>query len=89
MKAAGLTHGGFYAHFDSKQELQEAAVAYGQRLTASRARSYGATKMGRKACANRYLSPWHRDNPELRTVKPAFFKIAFLVGCVLRTGAEK
>ena len=34
MKAAGLTHGPFYAHFGSKQELQEAAVAYGQGLSA-------------------------------------------------------
>lgn len=63
MRAAGLTHGAFYAHFGSKQELQEAAVAYGQRLTASRTRSYGATKKGRKAYADRYLSHWHRDNP--------------------------
>ena len=42
MKAAGLTHGAFYAHFGSKQELEEAAVAYGQTLSAGRARSHGA-----------------------------------------------
>ena len=63
MKAAGLTHGAFYAHFGSKQELQEAAVAYGQSVSAGRARSHGATKKGRRAYADRYLSPRHRDNP--------------------------
>ena len=63
MKAAGLTHGAFYAHFGSKQELQEAAVAYGQGFSAGLARSYGATKKGRRAYADRYLSPRHRDNP--------------------------
>jgi TetR/AcrR family transcriptional regulator, transcriptional repressor for nem operon len=62
MKAAGLTHGAFYAHFGSKQELEEAAVAYGQGLTASRNRSYGTTKKGRRDYADRYLSHWHRDN---------------------------
>jgi TetR/AcrR family transcriptional regulator, transcriptional repressor for nem operon len=63
MKAAGLTHGAFYAHFGSKQELQEAAVSYGQALSAGRARSNGATKKGRQAYADRYLSSRHRDNP--------------------------
>lgn len=63
MKAAGLTHGAFYAHFGSKQQLQEAAVAYGQRLSASRARSHGATKKGRQKYAARYLSQSHRDHP--------------------------
>ena len=63
MKAAGLTHGAFYAHFASKQELEKAAVAYGQNASAGRARSHGATKKGRKAYADRYLSARHRDNP--------------------------
>jgi TetR/AcrR family transcriptional regulator, transcriptional repressor for nem operon len=63
MKAAGLTHGAFYAHFGSKQELEQAAVAYGQALSASRARSHGATKKGTRAYSDRYLSPRHRDQP--------------------------
>jgi len=63
MKAAGLTHGAFYAHFASKQELEKAAVAYGQNVSAGRAQSYGANKMGRRAFVERYLSPRHRDNP--------------------------
>ncbi|MBV8672553.1 MAG: TetR/AcrR family transcriptional regulator [Acidobacteriaceae bacterium] len=62
MKAAGLTHGAFYAHFGSKQELAEAAVAYGQGLTVNRNRSYGTTEKGRQGYADRYLSGWHRDN---------------------------
>ena len=63
MKAAGLTHGAFYAHFDSKQELQAAAIAYGQQLSARRVRSAGGTKTGRRAYTERYLSARHRDNP--------------------------
>src|SRR5262249_8207000 len=63
MKAAGLTHGAFYAHFGSKQQLQEAAIAYGQELSASRVRSYGASKKGRRAYVDRYLGASHRDHP--------------------------
>jgi TetR/AcrR family transcriptional repressor of nem operon len=63
MKAAGLTHGAFYAHFDSKEELKRAAITHGQELAIDRARSSGATEKGRRAYAERYLSLRHRDNP--------------------------
>jgi TetR/AcrR family transcriptional regulator, transcriptional repressor for nem operon len=62
MKAAGLTHGAFYAHFASKEELQAAAIAYGQEISLGRLqRSKRKTTKG--SFADRYLSRWHRDNP--------------------------
>jgi TetR/AcrR family transcriptional repressor of nem operon len=61
MKAAGLTHGAFYAHFGSKEELQAAAVAYGQKISLGRLQR--SEKKTKGAFADRYLSPWHRDNP--------------------------
>lgn len=61
MKAAGLTHGAFYAHFASKEDLQKAAVAYGQSL--SRDRVQRNTKQGKGSYADKYLSREHRDNP--------------------------
>src|SRR5215469_13399054 len=62
MKAAGLTHGAFYAHFGSKEELQAAAVAYGQRVSLERMQRRNSEK-SKGSCADRYLSPRHRDNP--------------------------
>jgi TetR/AcrR family transcriptional repressor of nem operon len=62
MKAAGLTHGAFYAHFGSKEELQAAAIAYGQALSAAQAQQRG-TKNQTGSYAERYLSRRHRDNP--------------------------
>src|SRR5215469_9562295 len=62
MKAAGLTHGAFYAHFGSKEELQAAAVAYGQKVSLERMQRSNSKKM-KGSYADRYLSPRHRDNP--------------------------
>jgi TetR/AcrR family transcriptional repressor of nem operon len=62
MKAAGLTHGAFYAHFASKEELQAAAVAYGQKKSLERMQRSDAKK-SKESYADRYLSQWHRDNP--------------------------
>ena len=61
MKAAGLTHGAFYAHFGSKEELQAAAVAYGQNV--SRNRLQGKARWGKGSFTDQYLSRAHRDNP--------------------------
>jgi TetR/AcrR family transcriptional repressor of nem operon len=62
MKAAGLTHGAFYAHFGSKEELQAAAVAYGQKVSLERMQRRNSKK-SIESYADRYLSRWHRDNP--------------------------
>ncbi len=62
MKAAGLTHGAFYAHFDSKDELQAAAVAYGLKVSHERMQ-LNNSKKGKGSYADRYLSRRHRDNP--------------------------
>jgi TetR/AcrR family transcriptional repressor of nem operon len=61
MRAAGLTHGAFYAHFGSKKELQAAAVAYGQKVSLERVQR--SNKKSKESYADRYLSRWHRDNP--------------------------
>src|SRR5580693_7777229 len=61
MKAAGLTHGGFYKHFESKDQLVTEAcmeavdTAIRERLAAAASEEAGA--------AAAYLSTGHRDNP--------------------------
>src|SRR6516162_6313834 len=62
MKAAGLTHGAFYAHFGSKEELQAAAIAYGQKVSLGRVQ-LSNSKKSKGSYADRYLSHRHRDNP--------------------------
>lgn len=62
MADAGLTHGGFYAHFDSKEDLVRQAV--GLALDRSAAILDTAVAGGElEAIIRRYLSPQHRDHP--------------------------
>lgn len=64
MKAAGLTHGAFYSHFESKEALVEAVLEEGVNETFERL-SQAAQRGGLAAVVETYLSPAHRDNPEI------------------------
>ncbi|SAI65880.1 TetR family transcriptional regulator [Bordetella ansorpii] len=63
MAAAGLTHGGFYGHFESKDAL--AALACEQAFTEAVARwqAVAAGRASRQALVDAYLSSPHRDHP--------------------------
>ena len=85
MGEAGLTHGGFYAHFASKDAL--VAEACGTGLAQSRERLI--RKIQREPVERRlaayidlYLSAEHRDHPEAGCVMPA------LSGEVARSSSE-
>ena len=67
MKDAGLTHGGFYAHFDSREALlAEAADRAGAESVATLERVAAATRAPRtlQAMLRTYLSKEHLENPE-------------------------
>ena len=63
MGDAGLTHGGFYSHFVSKEALIEEVIEAG--MDESFARITGASKDGGiEAFIRFYLRPSHREHPE-------------------------
>ena len=66
MHEAGLTHGGFYRHFNSRDDLVaeavDAALADGSRRTAAAADVGGLPAL--TAIIDGYLSQLHRDKPE-------------------------
>lgn len=65
MRAAGLTHGGFYRHFASKDELKALACrrAVADMLVEWRARAAARPDQPLAAIAEPYLSAGHRDRP--------------------------
>src|SRR5688500_14891736 len=72
MADAGLTHGGFYAHFKSKEDLVRAAVT--DAFKQSNARVECASRDDEErfaAIVNGYLTPEHRDRPDLGCVAAA------------------
>src|SRR3984893_1504490 len=66
MKEVGLTHGGFYGHFTSKEELVSLASQRAMRSTSAKwARVIGeAPGDPLAALAKDYLSTRHQDHPE-------------------------
>src|SRR6516165_4049202 len=65
MKAAGLTHGGFYRHFKSKDQLVAEACSAAVATMTERVASSASRKRGRKCLETAvadYLSTEHRDN---------------------------
>jgi TetR/AcrR family transcriptional repressor of nem operon len=66
MREAGLTHGGFYRHFNSRDDLMAAAVAAA--LDHGAKRMNAAAELGGPAALTAiidgYLSALHRDKPE-------------------------
>lgn len=56
MKAAGLTHGGFYGHFSSKDDLVAKTLDHAFQVDPD-------SKFELKSYVARYLSGPHRDNP--------------------------
>ncbi|HEY6896412.1 MAG TPA: TetR/AcrR family transcriptional regulator [Rhodocyclaceae bacterium] len=65
MKSAGLTHGGFYGHFASKEDLmaQACARALDGSLDALHQVATHGGGNALSAIASAYLSPAHRDRP--------------------------
>jgi TetR/AcrR family transcriptional repressor of nem operon len=67
MKLAGLTHGGFYNHFDSRAALVGEAIAFAMDQMTERWKKLAnenTTGECFEALIADYLSPRHRDNPK-------------------------
>jgi TetR/AcrR family transcriptional repressor of nem operon len=66
MKDAGLTHGGFYAHFDSREALVIEAFTHAMDRSTALWRKVAEAVPPEKRLSkvvNAYLTPIHRDDP--------------------------
>ena len=65
MADAGLTNGAFYAHFDSKDDLVATVVGHQLSRQASELSELPGGRAGLEVFVREYLSPAHRDHPDL------------------------
>ena len=85
MKEAGLTHGGFYAHFDSRDALVIEAVTHAMDRSTERWRKLTQRTAPDKRLSkivNSYLAADHRDDPGRGCAVPA------LAAEIAREGAK-
>lgn len=84
MKAVDLTHGGFYGHFPSRDDLVAAALDKALTDGEASAIKSGSAKGKRtlKSVANSYLSKIHRDNPSVGCA------VSALAGDVARSNVQ-
>ena len=74
MKGAGLTHGGFYSHFDNKDQLVSETCRYAIKDTIAllqKAADQAVEESKIHAVIHFYLSPYHRDHAEMGCILPA------------------
>lgn len=74
MERAGLTHGGFYAHFASKEALLAEACQTGLKMTSRALAEASSDALEGERLAGvveTYVSAGHRDHPEMGCVVPA------------------
>ena len=74
MREAGLTHGGFYAHFPSREALVIEAFAYAMDRSTAQWRKMAEETLPEKRLATmveNYLTPAHRDDPGHGCAVPA------------------
>ncbi len=74
MKALNLTHGGFYAHFRSKDELVEKALQAAAAELDAHCEMLFSQERPLEAFIDSYLSEWHQNSPSegcpLTTMSP-------------------
>ncbi|WP_339320752.1 TetR/AcrR family transcriptional regulator [Paenibacillus sp. FSL R10-2734] len=74
MKGVGLTHGGFYSHFDNKEQLVAEACRYAISDTIALLQKVADQEEQHpkiNAVIDYYLSPYHRDKTEMGCIIPA------------------
>ena len=64
MKALNLTHGGFYAHFKSKDELVEKALQAASAELDTHCAAIFSQERPLEAFIDSYLSEWHHTSPD-------------------------
>ncbi|TQR37267.1 TetR/AcrR family transcriptional regulator [Brevibacillus brevis] len=74
MKGVGLTHGGFYSHFDNKEQLVLETCQYAISDTISLLQKAAEKEEGKPkidTVIDYYLSTYHRDQTEMGCILPA------------------